>query len=369
MKYDICIVGAGIVGMAHAYWAAKKGLKVIVVEKNHTCQGASVRNFGLFWEIGQEKKYKGLVTDSKKVWTEFFDDTNTWNKNGGSLGLAYDDDEMELIDEYCKLYPNKNRHILNHKDVLKKYPYVNAKNLKGALYSANEITIYSRESIPAIAEWLTKKYKVDFLFDTTVISEKLPTIYTNKSSIKAAKLIISTGADFELLFPEVYKNAKITKCKLQMLKTEASNTLIIPALYTATSFIHYASFSKCKTLEVIRTKIKKEQPQYLNYGINLLVAQNNYNELLIGDSHEYDESVNPFNKEEIDHLIISGLKRILPTTDINIKERWHGVYPKSNNKKFIIEEPKKNALIVNALAGAGMTLSFGLAKKTISSFI
>jgi glycerol-3-phosphate dehydrogenase len=35
-QYDLVVVGAGIVGLAHAYEATLRGLKVGVVEKNNS---------------------------------------------------------------------------------------------------------------------------------------------------------------------------------------------------------------------------------------------------------------------------------------------------------------------------------------------
>jgi glycine/D-amino acid oxidase-like deaminating enzyme len=52
-KYDLVVVGAGIVGLAHAWMAAKRGLRVAVLEKNSRCTGASVRNFGFITVTGQ----------------------------------------------------------------------------------------------------------------------------------------------------------------------------------------------------------------------------------------------------------------------------------------------------------------------------
>jgi len=45
IRVDTAIVGAGIVGLAHAYLAAKSGRKVAVFERNPAATGASVRNF------------------------------------------------------------------------------------------------------------------------------------------------------------------------------------------------------------------------------------------------------------------------------------------------------------------------------------
>jgi glycine/D-amino acid oxidase-like deaminating enzyme len=43
---DVVVVGAGILGLAHAHEARKRGLSVVVVDKDERCVGASIRNFG-----------------------------------------------------------------------------------------------------------------------------------------------------------------------------------------------------------------------------------------------------------------------------------------------------------------------------------
>src|SRR6478752_760679 len=52
-QFDLIVVGAGIVGLAHAYTAARRGLKVCVVERDAACVGASIRNFGFITVTGQ----------------------------------------------------------------------------------------------------------------------------------------------------------------------------------------------------------------------------------------------------------------------------------------------------------------------------
>jgi glycine/D-amino acid oxidase-like deaminating enzyme len=48
---DLAIVGAGILGLAHAFLAAKAGKSVVVFEKSHRASGASVRNFGMICRL------------------------------------------------------------------------------------------------------------------------------------------------------------------------------------------------------------------------------------------------------------------------------------------------------------------------------
>ncbi|MGZ3368324.1 MAG: FAD-dependent oxidoreductase, partial [Caulobacteraceae bacterium] len=53
--FDLAVIGGGVIGLAHAYWAARAGLRVAVVEKDPRANGASIRNFGFVTVTGQER--------------------------------------------------------------------------------------------------------------------------------------------------------------------------------------------------------------------------------------------------------------------------------------------------------------------------
>src|SRR5450631_856067 len=54
-RFDLAVVGAGIVGLATALAAARRGLRVIVIDRDAQANGASVRNFGFITVTGQER--------------------------------------------------------------------------------------------------------------------------------------------------------------------------------------------------------------------------------------------------------------------------------------------------------------------------
>lgn len=102
---DIAIVGAGIVGLAHAYMALRKGYRVVLFERDQFATGASVRNFGLVWSIGQEP---GIGLDralrSRQHWAEVAKQAGFWMNNNGSLHVVYHEDEWNVLQEFMELY-------------------------------------------------------------------------------------------------------------------------------------------------------------------------------------------------------------------------------------------------------------------------
>src|SRR5688572_20752894 len=105
---DVAVVGGGIVGLAHALAALRKGHRVVLFEREQFAIGASVRNFGLLWPIGQEPG-AGLnrALRSRVIWNEVAEQAGIWLKPNGSLHLAYHDDEWDVLNEFAELYKDE----------------------------------------------------------------------------------------------------------------------------------------------------------------------------------------------------------------------------------------------------------------------
>jgi glycine/D-amino acid oxidase-like deaminating enzyme len=78
-QVDVAIVGGGVVGLAFAWEAARRGRSVVVFDRTSIPQGASVRNFGMIWPIGQipGKDYTRALR-SRERWLELRDRAGLW---------------------------------------------------------------------------------------------------------------------------------------------------------------------------------------------------------------------------------------------------------------------------------------------------
>ena len=70
-EFDLLVIGAGIIGLAHALHAARRGLKVAVLDRDAQANGASIRNFGFVTVTGQaEHNTWRRARRARDVWAE-----------------------------------------------------------------------------------------------------------------------------------------------------------------------------------------------------------------------------------------------------------------------------------------------------------
>jgi FAD dependent oxidoreductase TIGR03364 len=372
-KQTAIVIGAGIVGLATARSLAKRGFSVKVFERTTKATGASIRNFGMIWPIGQTagKMYDRAIR-SRDIWNEIAAQGHIWHDPVGSLHLAYHQDEWQVLEELFEVFSKEGRKValLNKEQIATRSPATVQKNLLGGLFSGDEIIVDPRASIASLPAYLQEKFNVEFHWGKCVSYIADQTVYIGNEEEHPADLIfIASGADFETLYPEAFAKIPLTKCKLQMmrLKSQPDSWRIGPALCGGLSLIHYKSFTAAPSLPALARRYEEEMGEYLRWGIHVMVSQNGKGELTIGDSHEYGMVHDPFDKEFINAMILDYLKKFAQFKDWSVSESWNGVYPKlTNGETDLFTSPEPYVYIVNGLGGAGMTLSFGFAEELVS---
>ena len=369
-KPSAIVIGAGIVGLATARALILRGYSVKVFERNERAVGASIRNFGMIWPIGQATGplYERAML-SKSIWLQICREAGIWHEELGSLHVAYHDDELQVMLEYVEINRTyRDCSVLTPNETLQKSPGVNPKGLKGALWSSDEMIIESREAVAQVAAYLAGK-GVEFFFNTAISKIESSKVFSGKRFWQADEIFVCSGADFETLYPEIFLKANITKCKLQMMRLVAQpeNWRIDPSLCGGLSMIHYSGFQVAASLPALKNRYQIEFPEYLKWGIHVMVSQNGNGELTIGDSHEYGLVHEPFDKDFINKMILDYLKTFASFQNWQLSQTWNGIYPKMmNGQTELILNPEEGVTIINALGGNGMTLSFGLTEQLIS---
>jgi FAD dependent oxidoreductase TIGR03364 len=359
MKH-VAIVGAGIVGLAHAYAYAKRGWRVTVYERSWKAQGASVRNFGMLWPIGQPQgELAELAMRSRAIWLELLEAAGLPYFATGSLHLTYHEDEARVAEEFAAMQPERGSWI-SPAQTLARSGAVVEKGLRGALWSEHEVVVDPRLTLAGIPEFLDEQFGVVFRFGTVV---------AEAASLDADLIVVCSGHDFETMYPAVYAASDLLPCKLQMLRTvpQPNGWALGPALAGGLTLRFYASFRDCPSLPALRARYATELAEYDRWGIHVMASQMADGTLTLGDSHEYGLAIDVFNKEEIDGLILKYLGTFakFPTTQIG--QRWYGIYAKNPNGAWFTVKPEDRVRIVTGLGGAGMTLSMGLAEKLVAA--
>jgi FAD dependent oxidoreductase TIGR03364 len=260
--------------------------------------------------------------------------------------------------------------LVNRKEITTTVNGVNPENLLGGLFSSSEMIIDPRQAIATLPAYLSEVHNVDFVWNKAVTYVEPNTVYFADGSMEADLICICSGADFETLYPSLFDQLKITKCKLQMMRFVSQQPAfrIGTSLCGGLSLIHYDSFKAAPSLPLLKERYQNELPEYLRAGIHVMVSQNAQGELTVGDSHEYGTGFSPFDEAKINELILDYLKTFAKIEEWQLIQSWHGIYSKmTNGQTDIFIEADKGVYIVNGLGGAGMTLSFGFAEEVITS--
>lgn len=374
-EVDVLVVGGGIAGLAHALAAAKAGNRVAVVERDVRAVGASVRNFGLIWPIGlatgTETFYYERAYRSAEIWREITAMTGMWCSDAGSLHLAYQPEERAVLEEFLERTPAAVEHgvrLLEAPETLARSGQVREQGLLGALYSPTELNVDPRVAIPTVAELLRERYDVRVEFGAAVTEVALPKVRTTAGDWRAERVFVCSGNEFQTLYPETFTESGLRRCKLQMMRTAAQpdGFALGPALCAGLTYLHYACFAGCSSLDALRARLAEQEPFCLEHGIHVLVSQASTGQVTIGDSHHYELTHDPFEDGAIEDAILRYFDGFAQLPRRRVVERWHGVYPSTpDGSKVLLAHPEPGVTVVNGLGGAGMTLSFGIAEHVL----
>lgn len=86
-------------------------------------------------------------------------------------------------------------------------------------------------------------------------------------------------------------------------------------------------------------------------------------DLVVGDTHTYDRTPEPWSGEPLDELLLAETRALLGT-DVDVVRRWQGVYADAPGE-FLVRPAAPATTAVTVTSGIGMTTAFGLAPAVL----
>jgi FAD dependent oxidoreductase TIGR03364 len=369
---DVLVVGGGVLGLAHAFAALKAGFSVALVERSPVARGASVRNFGMVWPIGQPAGDQlELALRSRQIWSEAAELAGFRLAPTGSMHLAHGDDEWAVLREFAQISPLAGLQLLDPDEALVLQRNLVRQHLRGALFSPHEANVDPPAAIAALHRWLPTQGVVVQCGSPVVQIEAGCAILSDGRRHHANHIVVCSGDEFRLLFPEVFAASDLWRCKLQMLALgpQPPQFRLGPMLAAGLTLLHYKSFADCPTLPRLRKRLHGGYQDHVARGIHVLVSQGDDGRLIVGDSHEYGDSFAPGGDEVTDRLICDYLEDFLQPPVLQIERRWTGVYALSRSGAPVFRAvPRPGVEIVTGVGGSGMTKAMALGEATVAAW-
>lgn len=366
--FDLVIVGAGIVGLACARAALQRRWRVLVIDREARAIGASIRNFGFVTVTGQPAGATWRrAMRSRDVWAAICTEARIPVLQRGLWLLAHRQEAVDVLAAFVRTEMGDGLETMSPACAAAREPALRTEDARAAVFSPHELRIEPREAIPAVAAWL-EACGVAFLRDTAVVDVGPSKAVTTAGVVQGARIAVCPGPDLRTLFPALFRARGVTLCKLQMLRVAARSPIALSApVMGDLSFVRYDGYAALPAARALRAVLETQCAAELRDGIHLIVVRSADGSLVVGDSHHYDPSPDPFAPAGVEDRILAGMHRLVRVDGAQVVERWTGVYPSAAAPCFV-DAPDPSIRVVSVTSGTGMSTAFALGEEVVEAW-
>jgi FAD dependent oxidoreductase TIGR03364 len=369
-RFELAVVGAGIVGLAAALAAARRGLRVIVIDRDAQANGASVRNFGFVTVTGQERgSMWKRARRSRDVWREVAGSAGIPVIHTGLWMIVRRAESIAVLEAFLATEMAAGCRMLSPAEARRRCPGLAAPQAAAILESTAELRVESREAIPRLAAWLASAHGVTFMRSTQVSAIDPPRVHTSRGVVQARRVAVCPGDDFNGLYAERLAAYRLTRCKLQMLRLADPGFTLPAGLMSDLGLARYAGYAELPAAAALKKRLAIEQPGQLEHGVHLIVVQSADGTLVVGDSHHYAPTPDPFSREAVDALILDEFRAALGLAPPPVIERWVGTYAYASDRAVVIDAPGPAVRLAIVTCGAGASTGFAIGEELVADLL
>jgi glycine/D-amino acid oxidase-like deaminating enzyme len=156
---DVVVIGGGIIGVFTAYYLARRGLSVAVVEKGRIAAEQSSRNWGWCRQLNRDARELPMATRALELWEQFAADTGE-DTGFNRCGLLYLTDDENQIEQWARWHDfgksaGVTTHVLSGRAAAER-GRATGRAWKGGVYSPSDGTADPAKAAPAVAAAIMK---------------------------------------------------------------------------------------------------------------------------------------------------------------------------------------------------------------------
>ncbi|MGI5216905.1 TIGR03364 family FAD-dependent oxidoreductase [Nocardia sp. CA-290969] len=366
---DLAVVGAGIVGLAHAVDAVERGMRVAVVERDARAVGASIRNFGHLCATPQTGTALDYAMTAREKWLQLAEKAGFEIVRAGTLVVARSAAEMGVLEEFAAARGREQVVLLDRTGVEKSFPAGNGGEIIGGAHLPLDLRVDPRAALPALAHWLAGQ-GVEFCWHTHAGALSPGLVHTARGDLRATSIVHAAGHDIDRLFPALAEEYDVRRCKLHMLEVDPPGDVRIePAVLTGYSMLRYGGLAATGSAAEVRRETTARAPETLDAVMNLMLTQRPDGAIVLGDTHHYSRTHLPFDEESVTDLVLREGARLFGVDNLTVRRRWRGIYADSPKTDFLVAAPAPGIRVVSVTSGIGMTTAHGLAPTVLDDLL
>jgi D-hydroxyproline dehydrogenase subunit beta len=301
---------------------------------------------------------------SREVWAEIAPQAGIVIEQRGFLLVGRRPETVAVLDAFKRTEMGAECELLDPQETRRRFPEI-AGDCALALWSPHELRVESRVAIPKLAAFLAERMGVTFLRETAVNAVAPPRIHTARGMVEADAVIVCPGDDFHSLYADRIAAFGLTRCKLQMLRAVPPPGFVLQApVMTDLSLVRYLGYAELPETAPLRARLEEEQAGHLAHGVHLIAVRSADGSLVLGDSHHYAATPDPFAQDAVDALVLDEYEAVFRHRPA-VTERWTGTYASAPDRLMLMDAPEDRVRIAIVTSGTGASTGFAIGEEVV----
>ncbi len=319
---EVVVIGGGVVGSSTAYFLARAGKEVVLVEKGYKAGEASGANAAFVWSItrkpGIDIRLAMHSINIHKQLQKELDMDFEYVHNGGLLVIE-DEEQLPFVEAHVKAraedgYPLE---MIDAKQVFELEPLLSEEKIIGAVFSPIDGTtnpIFLVISLNLQAQKLGAKiFHHTEVRGIEVMGGKIKGVITDKGTIKTNTVVNAAGSWGCFIGEMVGLKVPVTPFQLAMLVTEQLPPCVFHPIMSASYMV------------------EEDTGKEGGLGCGLIISQQAAGNLLIGASWrdaEYDKRT---NQEEIELMARVNVEAMPSLKNVRVIRSYANFFPHTDD--------------------------------------